>query len=132
MEVATESLLALSQAMQKKFREAQSGVSHTSLLLPKVEFRQIRLSSGANLARVQALTGNPSEAAKRMEALLAEATQIGLVPHQLEIRLALGEAAIQSGEAAKGRALLGALRGDASAKGYRLIARKAAAALERR
>ena len=132
LEVATESLLALSQAMQKKFREAQSGVSHASLLLPKVEFRQIRLSSGANLERVQALTGKPSEAAKRMEALLAEATQIGLVPHQLEIRLALGEAALQSGEAAKGRALLGALRGDASARGYQLIARKAAAALERR
>lgn len=132
LEVATESLLALSQAMQKKFVEAQSIARHTSQLLPKVEFRQIRLSSGTNLARVEALLGRPSEAAKRMEPLLAEATQLGLVPHQFEIRLALGEAAIQSGEAAKGRALLAAVRSDASLKGYRLIARKAAAALERR
>jgi len=55
--------------------------------------------------------------------------QIGLVPTQLEIRLALGEIEMKSGETAKGRTLLTALRGEASAKGYGLIARKAASAL---
>jgi len=70
--------------------------------------------------------GKRAEAVKSLEAPLAEATQLGLVTHQFEIRLALAEMEIQAGRTAKGRTELNELRDDAAAKGYRLIARKAA------
>jgi hypothetical protein len=69
--------------------------------------------------------GNRAEAIKSLQAPLAEATQLGLISNQFDIRLALGELEIQSGNAAKGRQRLTELRSDATAKGYRLVARKA-------
>ena len=98
------------------------------LLLPKVEFLQMRLSSATTVARAGALIGKRAEAARSLEALLTEASHIGVVPAQWEIRLALGEIEVKSGETAKGRARLTALRAEAAAKGYGLIARKAEAA----
>lgn len=46
------------------------------------------------------------------------------------MQLALGEIEMKSGKAAAGRARLEALEKDATAKGFLLIARKAAAALK--
>jgi hypothetical protein len=94
-----------------------------------MEFRLMRLSSATLIARASALIGKRAEAARSLEALLAEANQIGVVPAQLEIRLALGEIEMKSGETAKGRARLNALRAEAAAKGFGLIARKAGSAL---
>jgi hypothetical protein len=74
------------------------------------------------------LMGKRAEAIRSLESLLADAVQLGLVTQQLEIRLALGEIEAQVADPAKGRERLLALRGDAAAKGYRLIARKAGAA----
>ena len=47
---------------------------------------------------------------------------------ELDARLALAEIEIKSGQATTGRAHLAALETDAKAKGYNLIARKAAIA----
>ena len=58
----------------------------------------------------------------------AEATKAGLVRLQFEARLALGEIELKSGASAAGRARLSALAAEATAKGFGLIARKAAAA----
>ena len=126
LETVADSVVALSQAMQKKFPEARRAHDRASVLAPKVEFRQLRLTTAIMLARANALMGRRAEAIKSLQAPLAEAIQLGLVTHQLEIRLALGEMEIQSGNAAKGRARLAELRSDAAARGYRLIARKAA------
>jgi hypothetical protein len=54
------------------------------------------------------------------------ATKHGFVPEQLEARLALGEIEMKSGASDAGRARLAALEKDAQAKGFLLIARKAA------
>jgi hypothetical protein len=112
---------------QKKFAEAEREAARAAALQPKIEFRHTRIGTATTLARVNGALGKRAEAMKSLESLLVEATQIGLVPYQFDIRLALGEMEIQNGEAAKGRARLAELRRDATAKGFRLLARKAAA-----
>jgi len=125
LEAVAESVVALSQAMRKKFAEARQAHDRASDLAPKVEFRQLRLTTALMLARANALMGKRAEAIKSLQAPLADATQLGLISNQFDIRLALGEMEVQSGNAAKGRERLTELQNDAMAKGFRLIARKA-------
>jgi hypothetical protein len=47
---------------------------------------------------------------------------------ELDARLAVAEIEMKAGQTAAGRALLAAIEADAKAKGYNLIARKAATA----
>lgn len=77
-------------------------------------------------------SGNKSEiaqAVKDLETIEPEATESGFLEEQLESRLALGQIEMKSGKTAAGRARLAALEKDAGAKGFLLIARKAAAAV---
>ena len=71
---------------------------------------------------------NFCEAIQALETVLAEAEKIGYAPGRFEARLALGEIEMKSGKTAAGRARLEQLEKDATAKGFLLIARKAAAA----
>ena len=50
------------------------------------------------------------------------------MPRVLDARLALAEIEMKSGQIIAGRAHLTPIKGDAKAKGYNLIARKAASA----
>jgi len=61
-----------------------------------------------------------------MESALADATKQNLTSIQLEARLGMGELEMKSGDRTNGRARLAALQKDATAKGFLLIARKAA------
>jgi len=110
-----------------------SGVTATersTVALPAYKVtRLMRLSSAAQIGRARALIGKRAEAARGLESLLTEASRIGVVPIQLEIRLALGEIEMKSGETAKGRERLTTLRVEAASKGFGLIARKAGSAL---
>ena len=81
-----ESVVALSRAEQKKSVAAHQAVSRASLLQPKIELRQLRLSTGTTLARANALLGKRAEAIQNLEKLLPEATQLGLVAQLLERR----------------------------------------------
>ncbi|MGD0136564.1 MAG: hypothetical protein ABSE57_31365, partial [Bryobacteraceae bacterium] len=83
----------------------------------------------------------------RWEAAIVAARVAGVVPHQelteviaqshrlgyalieLDARLALAEMEMKSGQTAQGRAHLTAVEADAKARGYNLVARKAATAL---
>jgi tetratricopeptide (TPR) repeat protein/TolB-like protein len=87
-----------------------------------------RLNLAVTRARVEAALGKTREANKHATEALQLATKHGFVPEQLEARLALGEIEMKSGEADTGRARLAALEKDAQAKGFLLIARKAARA----
>jgi hypothetical protein len=62
---------------------------------------------------------------------MSETTKYQLVPVQLEARLALSEVEMKSGNTAVGLIHLRALERDATARGFLLIARKAAAAARR-
>jgi hypothetical protein len=79
-------------------------------------------------ARVRAATGATLEAVKSLNATLTEATTHGYLGAQLAARLALGETEMRSGQAVAGRSRLTALEKDATAKGFLLIAHKAAQA----
>jgi hypothetical protein len=87
----------------------------------KRRWRSARAASGG--------AADVAEALQSLEAALAEATNAGFLPFQLEARLALGEIELASGKAEQGRTRLQALEREASARGYALIARKAARAL---
>jgi hypothetical protein len=61
-----------------------------------------------------------------LEATLAEAKEDGFVRYELEARLVLGEIELKSANPLVGRTGLTAVEKDADAKGFYLIARKAA------
>jgi hypothetical protein len=75
--------------------------------------------------------GRPSdrlEAANNLEAVLEQAKKTGFLGYELEAGLALGEIETQSGNVARARTRLEALERQAAARGFGLIARKAATA----
>jgi hypothetical protein len=79
-------------------------------------------------AQVRASLGKSAAARESLKAALTEAQKHGFVRVELRTRLALGEIEMKSGQAVAGRARLEALEKDATAKGFGLIAQKAAAA----
>jgi hypothetical protein len=60
--------------------------------------------------------------------IITKSRELGFEGTQLDARLALAEIEMQSGQALMGREHLVAIEADAKAKGYNLIARKAAIA----
>ena len=89
--------------------------------------RAPRVSVGIVSAQVRASFGKPASARESLKATLAEARKYGFIKNELEARLALGEIEIKSDQTSAGRARLEALEKDATAKGFILIANKAAA-----
>lgn len=108
--------------------ETLASVSAAKVILVNSQNRAVHLDSAIVAARSLTASNEPAEAKTRLKAALSEATKTGFVPEQLEARLALGEIEMKSGKSAVGRARLEALEKDATAKGFLLIARKAAAA----
>ncbi len=93
----------------------------------------MRLKLAIVAASVRGASGKSAEqaaATETLEATLAEAAKHGYIGYQFEARLALGQIEMKSGHRAAGRTHLGALEKDAQAKGFGLIARKAAVALQ--
>jgi hypothetical protein len=129
-EASALSILALSLLGQRRFVDAQNTVDRATMLSEKSDSREVRLSVAIVAARVRAAMGKPAEAMKSLANVLAEATKLGLVGLQFESRLALGETEMKSGKTAAGRARLETLQKEAEARGFGLIARKAAAARE--
>jgi tetratricopeptide (TPR) repeat protein len=129
-EASALSVLAQSLLGQRRFVDAQNTIDRATMLSEKSDNREVRLSVAIVAARVRAAMGKPAEAMKSLANVLAEATKLGLVGLQFESRLALGETEMKSGKTAAGRARLETLQKEAKAKGFGLIARKAAAARE--
>jgi hypothetical protein len=76
----------------------------------------------------QDAAGKPSLARESLRRTIAEATKAGFVLYELEAQFALANVGINSGQVAAARADLEKLERDAKARGFDLIARKAAAA----
>jgi hypothetical protein len=102
----------------------------TAKLAEKSHSRAVRLNWGIAAGRVRFAAGKLEDARSGLEAVLREATQAGFVSYQFEARLALGEMGKKSGHMVTARANLASLEKEARAKGFGLIARKAAAALK--
>jgi eukaryotic-like serine/threonine-protein kinase len=127
MEANAQALLARCLLVQGKTAEAQKAISPAQAFAQKSEEVTIRIPIAIADARVRAASGRTFEAIKILNATIAEATRAGIVAYQLEARAALGEVEIQYGNRARGHDVLASLALEATAKGFGLIARKAAA-----
>jgi tetratricopeptide (TPR) repeat protein len=128
-EAQARTVLAESFLPRNQPGKAQEAVSRAKELAGKGQDARVRFSVAIISARVRAALGEPAEAMTSLKATLAEATKYGFVGYQFEARFALGEIEMESGKSAAGQARLEALEKDAKAKGFGLIARKAASAL---
>jgi len=108
--------------------KAQEAIGRALELSRRSQNRASRVWVETVSAQVRASLGKPAAARESLKATLAEAKKYGFIRNELEARLALGEIEMKSGQAVAGRARLEALEKDAAAKGFGLIARKAAAA----
>jgi hypothetical protein len=84
------------------------------------------------VAYVRAATRDLRGAEEAARNVLAKASQLGFVRFQLEASLALGVIEMKAGKPAVGRPQLLRLEKNARAKGFELIAHKAAAARQDR
>ena len=131
-EANAHAVLARSFLAQGKLAAAERSVALATTLAATAQERDIFLSVAICAARVRAASGKRTEAVNNLEAIIPEAAKLGFVEDEFEARLAIGEIEIESGRAAAGRARLAALERDAAARGFLLIARKAAAARQRK
>jgi eukaryotic-like serine/threonine-protein kinase len=126
--ISAHVVLARALLAMRKVPEAKTESDIANVLAVKSQNFGVRLQLSIVAARIRATLQNPSEAAKSLDVALMRSKKHGLVPYEFESRLALGEIEKKSGKTASGRARLAALQRDATAKGFLLIARKAAAA----
>jgi serine/threonine protein kinase/tetratricopeptide (TPR) repeat protein len=126
-EAETFLVLARSLLAQGKIPDAKTTIRRAMTLRPKSQSAIMSL----DMDTVGALIGaseKPAEAVKTLEAAIAKAARLGYVPGEFEARLALGEVDMETGKEANGRDLLATLEKDATARGFLLIAHKAAVA----
>ena len=130
MEATALEVLARSLLAQGKVADAQKAVNEALALTDKTQLFYLLQRLGITAARVRAASGrraDVNEALKGLEAVLSEAERARFVASEFEARLAMGEIRMKSGSPEVGRARLDALEKDATAKGFGLIARQAAA-----
>jgi len=136
MEATAYALLARAQVEEGKYDAAQHAVERATLLSTKGQEPLVRLSVAIVRARGRSASeGNSatrrklsSEALHKLSSVVAEARKFGFLGVELQARLAMGEVEMKSGLAGAGSKRLADLERNAQAKGYGLIARKAAAA----
>jgi tetratricopeptide (TPR) repeat protein len=126
-EGVARAVLARALLAEGKHGQAREEIARSRALLVRSD-REERLALSIVDARLSAASGAPGAAARALETILREASRSGLAGLELEARLALGEVEMRSGKIPSARARLESLRKDASAKGFKLIARKSAAA----
>jgi tetratricopeptide (TPR) repeat protein len=125
-EAAAHTLTARCLLQSRKLSEAKLEIQQAEKLV-KADDHVGHLPVAIAGARIASASGDLVNARKTLDAALAEATKANLLYFQYDARLALGEFEIKSGKLAAGHARLSTLETDAQAKGFLLIARKAAA-----
>ena len=129
-ELASHALLARAFLEQGKLPEAREEVDQAAPLFRRSQSRAVCLEFRIVAARVRASSGREldvAEAERSLQATIVAAEKEGFLGYQLEARLALAKIQLGTGRTS-GSARLTALQRDAEAKGFGLIARKAAAA----
>jgi eukaryotic-like serine/threonine-protein kinase len=118
----------------EKPHEALEAVGRSQAHAQVSDNRLLRLSVAIASTRVRAATEAPvviADASKSLETVRLDAAKYGFATVGLEARLAQGEIEMRAGSVTAGRARLSALEREARARGFGLIARKAAAARRR-
>ncbi len=130
LEATAYSLLARSLLAQRKLSGAQVAATHAVASSRKVATHPPRFDADLAAAAVEAASGKTVEARKELSAVLAESTKFGYVFYQFEARLALCEIDLTSSRAAAARTELALLEKEARTRGFKLMAKKASAALD--
>jgi tetratricopeptide (TPR) repeat protein len=121
-----QALLAEILLFQRKLPDARAAIQRATELLGNSKSRRTRLDVDIAGARVLAASGRFADAGRRLHAAIAEARQLHILDRELDSRLTLGEVELLSGNGAAGRERLAGVRKEAAAKGFALLARKAA------
>lgn len=106
--------------------DAAKEVAASAPLISKTQNEDVRLSFEIVEARVNSLLGHKGDAQRSIASVLAKTKTEGFIVHEYECRLALGEIEIASHETPSGEKMLSDLTKEARAKGYVLIANRAA------
>jgi len=126
MEISAEIFLARCLLELRRNAAAAKEVVRAEPVAASTENRIQRIEWLVIAARAQSATGNRARARAGLQAALAESKKTGCLRCEFGARLALGEIEADSA-AGNTNATLVALGKDATAKGFLLIARKAAA-----
>ncbi len=111
---------------QSRIVEAATAIAAAEELSKKSRGSSADFEVVVTRARVAAAQGEVEKARKQLADVIAEATLTGQVYAQLEARLALGEINLKSNDNSETERYLRIVEEEARAKGYNLIARKAA------
>jgi eukaryotic-like serine/threonine-protein kinase len=129
----TEAWCVLARALlaQGKAAAAKEAMQHARSLAAKSQNPEIRWRTAITAARTETSGKDVSDsgaAHKELAAIITKSRELSYMGVELDARLALAEIEMKAGQTTKGRAHLTAIAADAKAKGYNLIARKAATA----
>jgi eukaryotic-like serine/threonine-protein kinase len=117
-----------------KTAAAREAVQHARSLAPKSQSFEVRWRTAVTAARIETVGEAPVHSAaagaarKELAAVITKSQQLGFMAIELDARLALAEIEMKAGQITAGREHLAAVEADAKAKGYNLVARKAATA----
>jgi tetratricopeptide (TPR) repeat protein len=125
-EIFAQSMLSRAFLQQGKVDEARPAIAEAVRLSQKSQDVTVRIPVMLDHANFMAAGKRIGEAGKVAQQALAQARKLGLFRLQLEASLALGQIEMQAKHPASARARLQALEKNARAKGFELIARKAA------
>lgn len=117
-EALSLSVLAEALAEENNREEARATADRLRELVRRGEDRDLFLAVAPGLARAEAAGGDPARALRALEPAAAEAGRRGFVAAALEARLA-------AAEIRRDRTALEAVRRDAAARGFGLVARRA-------
>ena len=111
---------------------AETAANEAKALAARSQNRTLRRAVTIAVGEAQAALGRTAEAARVLAAAASEAHGAGAVDQELQARLALGEVEVgDRAMAGAGRMRLAALEREASARGFLLIAQRAAKSLAR-
>jgi len=127
-EIFAQSMLSRSLLQQGKVDEARPAIAEAVRLSQKSQDVTVRIPVMLDHANFMAAEKKLGEAGKAAQQALTQARNLGLFRLQLEASLTLGQIEMQSKNPAAARARFQALEKNARAKGFELIARKAAIA----
>jgi DNA-binding winged helix-turn-helix (wHTH) protein/tetratricopeptide (TPR) repeat protein len=131
-EIQAWCVLARALLAQDKTSAASDAVGHARALAGKSQNPEVRWRTALAAARLcvagkdKARVASGLAAKKELNAIVTKSRELGYRCVELDARLALAEIEMKDGQMAAARAHLAAIDSDAKAKGYLLVARKAA------
>jgi eukaryotic-like serine/threonine-protein kinase len=127
-EATATAVLARALLNREKRAESSEAIQRAEQLSAKSGEPGVRLSIAITGASIRAALGDTAKSMKELDGVIREARTTKLIQLELEARLALAEIEIASGRFQAGRLRLDALEAEASQRGYKFIAERAAAA----